>query len=159
MTGLSWIDFFLRVIPEGFIIILAGYAVSKKAMNIKKYILASSILALAIFVYKILPISAALPLILSIITAIIILVFINKIKTAYAIISTIICFIVIIISEGINLFLLELFHINTNEILQNDSPFIKYLSGLPSLIILASIVIIYYFISRRKRAKHDDFTK
>ena len=160
MAGLSWIDVVLRIIPEVMIIILAGYAVSKKEMNLKLYLFSSFLLALISFVFKTLPISAALPMILTVISAVIILVFINKIKIIHAIISAISCFILIILSEGVNLFVLEkILLINTNEIFQDATPFLKYLYGLPSLLLFAAIVTIYYFISRRKTANNDELTE
>lgn len=156
MSSLSWIDIFLRLIPEGLIIILAGYALSKKSIDIKRYLLSSLIVSLSIFVFKLMPISAALPMILSIITAIFVLIFINRIKTVHAIISSIICFILLILTEAINLFFLEkLLHIDVYNLFQHGTPFIKYLSGVPSLIIFAAIVLTYYFISKRKRAKNN----
>lgn len=153
MSGLSWLDIFLRLIPEGLIIILAGYALSKKNINTKRYLLSSIILAISIYAFKLLPISAALPMILSIITAIIVLIFVNKINTVHAIISSIICFMLLILTEAVNLFILEkLLNVDIKGIFQNGTPILKYLSGLPSLLVFAAIVLSYYFISRRKRA-------
>lgn len=155
MSGLSWIDIFLRLIPEGLIIILAGYAVAKRALNVKLYLLSTGVLACITFVFKILPISAALPMILSAITAVIILVFINKIKVVYAIISTIVCLLLTVLIEGINIFTLEkLLHIDPNTIFKNATPLLRNLYGLPSLIILAAIIIIYYLIMRKKQKKN-----
>ncbi len=156
MTGITWIDIFLRLIPEGLIIILAGYAVSKKAMNIKLYLISSVILAVTTFVLKILPISAALPMMLAAIAAVIILVFINKIKVVHAIIATLVCMILTLITEVVNIFLLEkLFNIDTNKIFQDATPLMRNLYGLPSLLLFAAIVIAYYFIARRKKVKKD----
>lgn len=155
MNGLTWIDFFLRVIPEGLIIILAGYAVSKKAMNIKLYLLSSVFLGLITFGLKNLPVSAVFPVILSAITAVLLLGFINKIKVIYAIISTTVCLILSVLVEGINLFALEkLLKIDTYGIYLDATPILRILYGLPSLLIFAAIVIPYYFISRRKTKKN-----
>lgn len=156
MPDLTWIDFFLRLIPEGLIIILAGYAVSKKDMNIKLYLLASILLALLTFVLKMLPISTVLPMILSTISTVILLVLINKIKVIYAIISTFICFILLIITEGLNILILEnVFNIETEIVFQNSSSFSRNIYGLPSLLIYGLIIILYYFISKRKKAKKN----
>lgn len=156
MSGLSWIDIFLRLLPEALIIILAGHALSKKDIDIKRYLLSSLIVALSIFVFKLLPISAALPMILSILVAIISLIFIDKIKTVHAIISSIVCFILMMLTEAMNLLVLEkVFHVNTDEVFLNAQPLEKYLYGLPSMLVFATIVLTYYFISKRKRAKND----
>lgn len=156
MSGFSVIDIFLRLIPEGLIIILAGYALSKKSINTKRYLLSSLIVALSIFVFKLLPISAALPMILSILIAIITLIFIDKIKTVHAIISSVVCFILMMLTEAINLLVLEtVFHVNTDEVFLNAEPLEKYLYGLPSMLVFAAIVLTYYFILKRKRAKNN----
>ena len=147
MNGLTWIDILLRLIPEGLIIILAGYAISKKSVNIKPYLLSSIIFALITFLVKILPVSTALPMILSAITAVLLLVFINKIKVIHAVISTIICLLLSVLFEGLNIFMLEkIFSIGTNEIYNNANPVFKQLVMLPSLLLFAAVVIIYYFI-------------
>ena len=152
MIHLSWLDFALRHLPEGFIIILAGYAISKKHINVKLFILSSVLLGLLNFFIKILPISSIFHMVLSIIAAIAILMSINKIKTLYAILSTIICFMITIITEAINMLILsKIFHLDTARIFQESTPFVKNLYGLPSLILLGVIVVAYYFISKKKK--------
>lgn len=156
MSGLSWIDIFLRFIPEGLIIILAGYAVSKKVVNVKLYLLSSALLGLITFTLKNLPISAVLPILLSATTAVLLLVFINKIKIIHAIISTTVCLVLSVLIEAINLFALEkLLCVDTYVIFKNATPILRILYGLPSLLVFALIVIAYYFISKRRRTKND----
>lgn len=156
MSGISWIDIFLRLIPEGLIIILAGYAVSKKAINAKLYLVSAAILAFITFVFKVLPITPALPMILSAIAAVIILTFINKIKVVHAIISTTACLLLTVLTEGINIFALEkLFHIDTYQIFQHSTPLIRNLYGLPCLFLWAAIVIVYYIIRRTRETKKN----
>ncbi len=153
MSGLSWIDIFLRLIPEGLIIMLAGYAISKKAVTIKPYLLSSILFALITFLVKMLPVSVALPMILSATAAVFLLVFINKIKVIYAVISTIVCLMLSALFEGLNIFLLgKLFSISTNEI-YNSTPVFKQLVMLPSLLLLAAVVITFYFIMMRVAKK------
>ncbi len=156
MSGLSWIDIFLRLIPEGLLIILAGYAVSKKAIDAKLYLFSSVILALVTYVLKILPISAALPMILSAIAAVLLLVFINRIKVLHSVISTIICMLLSLLLEGLNLFLLEVFKVDTYEVFKDATPFTRYLYGLPSLLLFAAMVLAYYFINKKIRAKKNE---
>ena len=154
MSGLSYIDIFLRLLPEAIVIILAGYALSEKKIDTKMYLFSSAILALLTYVYKILPITPALPMLLTAITTVIILVFINKIKVVQAIISTVVCYIVAIFMEGVNIFIMEsIFNINTYIIFQDSSPLLRNLYGLPSLFLFAAINISYYFIARRLTVK------
>lgn len=156
MSGLSWIDIFLRLIPEGLIIILAGYALSENKINTKLYLLSSVSLALVTFVFKIMPITPALPMLLTAIATVLILVFINKIKVVHAVISTVVCYIVAIIIEGVNILALEkLLHIDPNEIFHDATPFIRNLYGLPSLFLFAVVIISFYFIVRRIKTKKN----
>lgn len=154
MVGLSWIDFFLRFIPEALIIILAGYAISKKDIDIKLWFISSIILSLLNLLFRSLPINTVLPMVLSSISAIIILNFINKIKTVKSILSTIICFVILILSEGINMILLEkVFGLNTKKIFLSSNILMKNLYGLPSLVIFALVVIVYYLLfTKRKKS-------
>lgn len=156
MTGLSWIDIVLRLIPEALIIILAGYAVSKTKLDYKRYLLSSLILALVTYVFKILPISALLPTILSAIAAIVILVFINKIKAIYVIISTIACLLLSIFIEAINLYTLKLLtNTDTSILFKTATPILRILYALPSLLVFAAIVLIYYIIILKKNREKN----
>lgn len=153
MEGLSWIDIFLRLIPEGLIIILAGYAISKKKVNVKLWFLSGTVLALLNFTYRYLPISRVLPMILAGISATIILASINKIKANKAILSTLICFVILTLSEFANMILLDkIFQLDTKKIFLSSNVWMKNVYGLPSLIIYGGIVVSFYFISiKRKR--------
>lgn len=156
MNGITWIDIFLRLIPEGLIIILAGYAVSKKALNMKLYLLSTGILASITFVLKLLPITPALPMILAAIAAVMILTFINKIKIVHAIISTTACLLLTVLTEGINIFALEkLLHIDTHQIFHYSDSLTRNLYGLPSLFLWGAIVLIVYFVNRARETKKN----
>ena len=152
MINLSWLDFALRHLPEGFIIILAGYAIAKKDINAKLYILSSVLLGVLNFAIKFLPISSVIHMVLSIVVAISILTMINRLKPLYAILSTIICFILTVMTEGINVFLLgQLFSLDMEKVFLEASPLVKNLYGLPSLLLFGLIVLIYFLISRKRR--------
>ena len=153
MSGLTWIDILVRLIPEGLIIMLAGYAISKKAVTIKPYLLSSVLFALITFLVKMLPVSAVLPTILSATTAVLLLALINKIKVIHAVISTIVCLMLSVLFEGLNMFILEkLFSIGTNEIYYT-TPVFKELVMLPSLLLFAAVVITFYFIMMKVAKK------
>lgn len=152
MISLTWIDFLIRLIPEALIIILAGYAISKKNLNVKPYLLSAIILALLTFLFRILPISIIISMLLSAITAVILLIYINKIKTIHAILSIIICLILSALAEGANIiFLGNVFKLDTNKIFLESSTLLKNLYGLPSLLLFGIIILSYYFISSKKR--------
>lgn len=152
MASLSWIDFVLRLIPEALLIILASYAISKKAINVKLWFLSSIILALLSIVFRSLPISRVLPMILSGISSAIILTVINKLNVIKVILSTIICFVILTLAEFTNMILLDkIFLINTEKVFLSSNVFMKNLYGLPSLIIFGLFVIPYYLYIRRKK--------
>lgn len=156
MSGISWIDILLRLLPEALIIILAGHGLSGKKINIKLYLVSSVLLALVTYVFKILPITPALPMLLTTITTVLILVLINKVKVVHAVISTVVCYVVAIVTEGINIFALEkLLQVNPEEIFHGSNPLIRNLYGLPSLIVFALIMIGFYFITRRIKTKKN----
>lgn len=151
MASLSWIDLLLRLIPEALLIILAGYAISKKTVNTKLWFLSSIILSLLNFMFRLLPISTVLPMVLSSISAVIILNFINKIKTVKAILSTIICYVILILSEGVNMiFLGKVLGLDAKKIFLTSNSFMKNLYGLPSLLLFALVVISYYLIFAKR---------
>lgn len=160
MAGLSWIDLFLRHIPEGLLLILAGYAVSRKKIDVNLYLLSSVIISICNFVFKSLPISTVLPMVLSGVVTVIILSLINKIKTVKAILSTIFCYVLLIISEGINMILLnKVFGLDSSKIFLTSNPLMKNIYGLPSLVIFGLIVIIYYMGFSRKKNKKNVIIK
>lgn len=155
-ASLSWIDLFLRHIPEGLLLILAGYAVSRKKFNVKLYLLSSIIISICNFIFKSLPISTVLPMVLSGVVTVIILSLINKIKTVKAILSTIFCYILLIISEGINMILLsKVFGLDSSKIFLTSDPIMKNIYGLPSLLIFGLVIITYYItLCKRKNKKN-----
>jgi len=153
MMKLEWIDFLIRFIPEGLLIILAGYAVSKKRIDVKRYLLSSIIHALFTFGFRQLPISKVMPMVLSAILAVILLVIINKIIPFKAILSTLICFVLSILFEGINMIFLGLIlKIDVNKVFISSGSLMRNVYGLPSLLLFALTIGIYFGISR-KRAK------
>lgn len=154
MVGVSWIDLILRHIPEALLLILAGYAVSKEKVNLKLYLFSSIIISLCNFIFKSLPISTVLPIVLSAVVTILILSLINKIKTSKAILSTIICYVILIVSEGINMVLLnKIFGLDASKTFLTSNPLMKNLYGLPSLIIFALVIITYYLVYSREKTK------
>lgn len=151
MGKLEWIDFFLRLIPESLIIILAGYAVSKKKFNFKLYLLSGVIHALFTFGVRLLPISKFMQMVLSAIVAVILLVIINKIIPLKAILSTLICFILSILFEGVSIIFFELvLKIDYGKIFNTSNPIMKNVYGLPSFLLFASTIIIYFFIAKKR---------
>lgn len=150
--------FLLQYIPNGFIYILAGYALSKKPIDIKKYLFSSIILAIFGFTAKILSemkllnTSNTVPQILILFTCIFLLVNVNQIKLVKATISSLIIMILQLFFEVVYVVLIlkSIIGINIDKIF-NKSLFMTSLIGLPYLITLGLFVLLYYkFIVKRR---------
>lgn len=149
MLRLTAFEFVARVIPEGFVIMLAMIALSNIKLNVKKYIISSLLLAIYIYVGRMLPINYGIHTILDIFVMIIIICSINKADIILAIKASLITTIVLYIFEGLNVLLLSfIFKDNLEEIMSITT--LKVICGLPSLICFAIITIIYYL--RKKDA-------
>lgn len=150
MLELRPIEFLLRALPESFLVILAIYIFSKSNINKKKYFVTSIIFSLIIFVTRKLPISYGVHMILSVLILQVIIVAYNKIDAIKGIKSIIFIYLIQLISELLNVAILNLMNINL-EVLLLD-PLYKTILGLPSLII-TGIIILFIYIRNRKRKK------
>ena len=151
MLKLTLLEFFLRGLPEGFLLIFAVYAFSKTAINIKKYIVTSIIYVIAVYLIRLLPIQYGVHSILNIIVIIILSVNINKISIIKSIQASIMAMILEFICEGINVFVIQyIFKVDIKYLLTDVS--LKILYGIPSLLIFVATVSTYYFwLGRRKK--------
>lgn len=150
MLELRPIEFLLRALPESFLVILAIYIFSKSNINKKKYFVTSIIFSLIIFVTRKLPISYGVHMILSVLILQVIIVAYNKIDAIKGIKSIIFIYLIQLISELLNVAILNLMNINL-EVLLLD-PLYKTILGIPSLII-TGIIILFIYIRNRKRKK------
>ena len=149
MLKLEPIEFFLRTLPESFLLILAIYSFSKIRINTKKYIISGLICSVGIFLVRRLPISYGVHIILGMGIAMVLGVTINKIDVIKTIKGILITIIIQLILEGVNIFIIQ-------NVLKGDinkiftDPIQKTLYGLPSIGILAIITIGYYIINYKK---------
>lgn len=151
MLKLTLLEFFLRGLPEGFLLIFAVYAFSKTAINIKKYIISSIIYVIAVYLIRLLPIQYGVHSILNIIVIIVLGVNISKINIIKSIQASIMAMILEFICEGINVFIIEyIFKADIVHVL--SEPLLKILYGIPSLLIFVATVFTYYFwLAKRKK--------
>lgn len=147
MLKLTWIEFFLRIIPETFMIIFGICVISKKIIKLQPYIFSSILLAILIFFVRWLPIYFGVHMIINIILTISIVV-ISGIRLIKAICSTLLITFMFSLSEFLNMIMLRLLKIDTNT--QMLTPFIKSIVGLPSLIILFIFIIIINYLLKMK---------
>lgn len=149
MLALTAFEFIVRTIPEVLIYIFAGYVFSNTKINIKRYLIASLILAVSTFIVRMFPINYGVHTILIISIQIAILICISKIDTILAISSSIITTISLFIFELLNLWGIKIiFKEQLEEIMSN--PISKIIYGLPSLGGFAIIVVCYYLRKRDK---------
>ena len=150
MLKLTLLEFFARGLPETFLFIFAAYAFSKNALNIKRYLVSSLLLAIIGYFIRLFPIQYGVNTILSVIVFIILIVKINKIEITKAITSGIVIVILELICEGINVFIIQqILKLNINYIFSD--PTLKILYGIPSLLLLGCITGIYYFILLKRK--------
>ena len=143
MLKLSWLEFFVRAIPEAFLLVFSTYALSKTFINKKKYLISSIFVAIIGSIIRILPINFGVHTIIFLIMFIAVAVSINKIDITKSIKASIMAIILQFICEGINVFIIQfVFGLDINVIFKNPS--LKTLYGIPSLILFACIVILYY---------------
>ncbi|WP_294187891.1 hypothetical protein [uncultured Clostridium sp.] len=145
------IEFLLRSLPEGFIVVLAIYIFSKVDINKKKYLSTSVVFSIITFTVRLLPINYGVHMVLSVLFLLFIIVSYNKIDAVSAIKSIIFIYLIQFISEAINVLILNFMNVDLDT--QFKNPIYKSIIGIPSLIITGVIILIIYIFNNKKR-KH-----
>lgn len=154
MLKVSFIEIIIRGIPEGLLFVLSTYTFSKKIIDIKRYLISSIILAVSVYLIRLLPIQNGADFILNLSVLIALSIFVNKIDTIKAIKAVIITFLLGFICEGANIFIIQfILKKDLNDIFNNSTLKILYTS--PSLLLFGGIVITYYIrLWKRKELKY-----
>ena len=150
MLKLTWIEFTLRTIPEMFIFIWGIHILSKKSINIEKYIFFSISTAVAIYFVRCLPIYFGVHMIINIILTIIVAV-LSGIPIIKGIYSTLLMYLILSLSEFINMAILNL--LNSQISLQLSDPLTKCELFSPSLFATLLFVIVIKYCSKCKNKK------
>lgn len=149
MLKLSLIEFFLRLIPEGFLLALSIYAFSGTAINKRRLIISWAILSINPYIIRMLPINFGVHTILLIMLYIVVAVNINRVDMMIAIKLSLIAIIILSICDFVNLFIVvKILNMPIEKLL--DNTLTKTLLGLPSL---GLFFIIVFFSYRRKLKK------
>ena len=158
MSGISisLAQFFIIGIPQGFLFVLATYIFTKTKFNFKKYILISSIVTVLTYLIRFLPITIGVNTMLSLLVLIMTFLISYKFdlpKIVNLIVSVIIIFFMIGVSELLNEIILNLIFgkVQSQALLNSGSPLVRSLCMLPTNIIFAAIVLIVYLILSGKR--------
>lgn len=148
MLKLQPIEFFLRVIPEGFLFIFAIYVFSQINITRKNYIISSLLFSSSVYIIRLLPINYGVHMILSVLFLLFISIVYNKIDVIRAIKSIIILYLIQLISEAVNVLGLNLMNLDLDKLFKD--PIKKSILGLPSLLITLIIIIIFYLINKKR---------
>lgn len=152
MLKLQPIEFFLRVLPESFLFVLAVYIFSQTKIDKKKYFISGLIFSIVVFIIRRLPINYGVHMILSVLFLLFISTKYNKIDVISSIRSIILTYLIQLISEALNILFLNITNVNLEVAFLN--PITKNLLGIPSIIFTFLIIMISYkFIYKRKNDK------
>lgn len=152
MMKLYYIEILLRSIPESLLIILGICIVARKSIDMKIYVFSGIIMGIVIFFVRMLPIYFGVHTFIGVVLIICTMVIIGIpiIKSIY---GTLLMFLILSLSESLNMVILNLLSINVD--IEFTNPIIKSVFGIPSLIITGLfIIIIHYFIKRKEELKN-----
>lgn len=149
MLELKPIEFILRGLPEGFLVVFAIYVFSKNEIDKKKYLITSIIFSLITYMVRMLPINYGVHMVLSVLILLFIVVSYNKIDVVSSIKSIIFIYLIQFVSEAINVLILNFMNIDLE--IQFKNPIYKSIIGIPSLIITAIIILIFYIFNKKRR--------
>lgn len=163
MLRLTWMEFFLRTLPEVFVMVWGIHVISRESIDKFKYIFSSIILAILTFLVRWLPIYFGVHMIINMILIISIMVIINIpiIKSIY---STLLAFFILALGEFLNMVLLDLLNININ--IESLNIYNKCLYWYPSLIFFLLFIILMNClfkmrekIKKRSKLKDDNLNR
>lgn len=143
MLRLTAFEFIFRVTPESFAIMLIMITLCEIKLNVKRYIISSSLLAVYVYYGRMLPIDYGVHTILDIFIMIIIVCSINNSDVILAIKASLITTISLFIVEEINMLTLSIIFKDKLEMILSNA-MLKTVYGLPSLILFLIIAITFY---------------
>lgn len=148
MFKLDWIEVFLRGIPEILLIIWGIYVITKTSVNMKNYMFSSMIVVIATYFTRMLPIYMGVHTFIIIFFTICIMAA-TGIPVVKSIYGVLLMFLIVSLSEFLNVVILNLLNINTN--IEVINPITKSILGVPSLVITyLFIIVIRYFTATKK---------
>lgn len=149
MLKLTLTEFFLRSIPESFLLVLLVYLISNKNFKNKDYFISAVILSASMYLVRALPIQFGIHTIIIIMIFIVINHLISKIPVKKSIASSMISMITLAICESVNFLLLSFAKVNMEMLSVNIA--LRMIYFMPSLILLAVISYILYLVKNRTK--------
>lgn len=154
MLELSLVECIFRLIPEGFLMILSIYIISKADIKKNSYLKSSILLCVLAFVIRQLPISYGVHTILCMISTMFISTYIGNIDIVKSIKGTILSYILLFLCEGINIGFLKIFLKEEFDSVLSDVT-LKIMFATPSLFIFAFAIFIVLKVSKNKKVLHE----
>lgn len=150
MLKVTFLELFLRFIPESFIIIIAGYILSTKIFNPKLVCISTAILSVIVYLIRLLPIQFGVHTLLEAAAAVFLLITVNKIYVKGAVFSVFTFIIIEGIFEIANMiFIQNLLKIDINSIITHPAQ--KVIWFTPSLLITAfAVYVVGVFLNKYK---------
>ncbi|ALB45903.1 hypothetical protein [Clostridium beijerinckii] len=149
MLSLTWIDFF-KLIPEEFIFIWGICTISDIVISKRRHAIYSILIAVEIYIVRLLPIHFGVHIIANDIFTICLLI-IAEISIDTSIRNTLLMTLFLVISEFFNMLLLKKFNVNIEA--QFKIPGVESLLMVPSLIIFILLIYLTKFLLRKKAGK------
>ena len=148
MLKLTVFEFLLRLIPEAFVLMFALFMLCNIEVVMNRYIVSSILLGIFEYIIRFLPINYGVNTIIGIFIMIIIMYRINNSDMIASVKASLIVTIILFICEWVNVLLLNIVLGDKLEIIMNNFV-LKTIAGIPSLICLAIITLIYHLKKRR----------
>lgn len=153
MLKISFLELFLRAIPESFLIIYLIYLMSGQEFYRSKYIVSSCLFSISIYLIRFLPIHFGIHFILNTMVLILLCILVNDLSIQKSIGCGLISMTTLAFCELGNLLFLKSF-LEINIEISMDSPLKRVEYFMPSLVLLLIIVLIVYkFINKSLRSK------
>ena len=149
MLNLSGIEFFFRGLPEGFLFIFAVYAFSHKKLKIKNFLFSGIIIAIIVYLIRMLPIHFGVHVLVSMIFIIYVSVIINGIDIKESIKGTMLVILLEFLCEMVNVFIIQKLIKHDIDMIFID-PILKVKYGIPSLVLLGLIIFSYYKLNKKR---------
>ncbi len=151
------LSLFLTLIPEGILLILGNYVITKTEINIKKILISGFLLGISAYMIRLTRIPFGLHLVFNLILSILISIFINNISFSKAIYSSFSGLLILsaldMLITSIYLNFLGIDFKSLDSLLQN--PFSRALFSLPSLITFLVFILILYIRNHQNTYKKE----
>lgn len=142
------IELIIRAIPETLLFVGASFVLTKTKIDKKNFVLSSCILCILPYITRLLPVDFGITSLFSLIFLVFSNVKINKIKPVDSIKASVLIYIIMFLSEFINItFMQGVLKINMNEVFKN--PVTRSISGIPSLFIFVIVIFIVHKVSKK----------